>query len=255
MSVGGVLDEMSARIRVLEERNIQVLESLVGFVSRNDNTFHVPIHLTQGMETVLIGVGDAKRILDLDLVVLDPHGQEVTRDTLTDNVPVVRVTPRQSGTYVVKVVGASLARDIDDGFFAFIRGVESDAVVSIGDILRAAVTLAFYVESQGLQVEGVRWIPVLARTDAAVPVGFSRGASYVVLGVGAPTRVRNLDLTVSAPDGTVVGSDTEGDNTPLVPVRNAVQGTHTIVVRAEGMAEGVSAAHALLLWARDASSP
>jgi hypothetical protein len=253
VSAQDVLNEMTSRVQIMESKNVQILDTMVGFVSRDNNTFQFPVSLTQGVETIFVGVGDTKRILDLDLVVLDQRGKEVTRDTLTDNVPVVTVNPTYTGTYMVKIIGATLAEGVNDGFFGFIRGVGADSIVSITDTLTAATMMTAYVESQNFQVEGAQWIPVPAQTDVPTTIDLSADSAYIVMGIGAPTRISDLDLTVKGPDGTVVGSDTKTDNAPVVAVTGTTQATYTVVVRASAMAGDASDGHALVIWARNSA--
>ncbi len=253
VTVQDVLTLMTSRVQLMESRNVQILDTTVGYVTRDSPSFQMPVQLVQGVETIFVGVGDANRILDLDLVVLDQRGKEVARDTLTDNVPVVTVTPTYTGTFTVKIVGSALAEGVTDGFFGYMRGVATESVVTLGDTLAAATMMASYVESQDYQVEGAQWIPVPARTDVTTTIDLAGDATYLVLGLGSPARIRDLDLTVKGPDGSVVGSDTKDDNAPVVPVIDTTEATYTVVVRASGMAEDAVAGHAVVVWARRAA--
>jgi len=40
---------------------------------------------------------------DVDLYVMDPSGQEIGRDVLTDDYPVVEIPNAQDGTYTVRI--------------------------------------------------------------------------------------------------------------------------------------------------------
>ena len=56
-----------------------------------------------GVNYVILGVCD-NDCSDLDLRLFDPNGREVASDLLTDDNPVVNVTPRRTGTYTVRAI-------------------------------------------------------------------------------------------------------------------------------------------------------
>jgi hypothetical protein len=59
-------------------------------------------NLEKGMKYTITAVGD-KDSNDIDLVLYDENGHEVSRDYKNDGVPVVEVTPRWSGSFSLKV--------------------------------------------------------------------------------------------------------------------------------------------------------
>jgi hypothetical protein len=61
------------------------------------------VQLTGGTSYSMIGVCD-NDCSDLDLRLFDPAGREVASDVLSDDTPVVSVTPRRSGTYTVRAI-------------------------------------------------------------------------------------------------------------------------------------------------------
>jgi len=59
--------------------------------------------LFSGYEYVLIGAGDST-VRDLDIVLYDENWNQLAKDTMTDNVPMITGTPRWNGTFYVKVI-------------------------------------------------------------------------------------------------------------------------------------------------------
>lgn len=56
-----------------------------------------------GVKYAVVGGGDTGT-KDLDLYILDENGNEVVKDSLTDNYPVVEFTPRRSGRYTIRML-------------------------------------------------------------------------------------------------------------------------------------------------------
>lgn len=79
-------------------------EIFTGSLNNGANEF-VAVPLDIGMSYELIGTCDTD-CSDLDLVLFDPDGNQVDSDVQLDDVPIVSVSPRRSGTYRVKVIMA-----------------------------------------------------------------------------------------------------------------------------------------------------
>lgn len=252
VSVGEVLTSVAQAVTQIEAEGVQVVDCSVGFITRQDPVYQFPIQLTQGQDTMLVGVGDSSRILDLDIVVLDQRGKEITRDVLTDNMPIVTVKPTYTGTYMVQMKAASLAQGVNDGFFGFIRAAPTSSVISVADTILTAAMLSANVEGQSFQVETVQVTPVTHGSPLSTTVDLTGGHNYMLAGIGSPSRIADLDMSVTAPDGTLVGSDTQTDNAPVVAVLGSQQATYTVVLTAHTMLNGAPDGHALLMVARHA---
>ena len=66
--------------------------------------------LKKGTQYVLVG-GGCSDAHDVDIIVYDENWKEVGRDTKVDAVPVVRVKPKWSGTFHIKIKLASSTRN------------------------------------------------------------------------------------------------------------------------------------------------
>lgn len=80
-----------------------------GLLKRKGSTT-IKTTLKKNTKYVLIGggCGDA---YDVDIILYDENGKEVTRDTKVDAVPIVYVTPKWSGTFYIKVQMANSTRN------------------------------------------------------------------------------------------------------------------------------------------------
>lgn len=65
-------------------------------------TMTYTVTLYRGVDYILFAAGD-NNIEDLDIYLYDEEGNRVARDTLTDNYPVVSVTPRWTGEFKLQI--------------------------------------------------------------------------------------------------------------------------------------------------------
>jgi len=70
----------------------------------------VTITLNIGTDYQLMGVCDTD-CSDIDAILYDPKGNEVDRDVLDDDAPIVSVTPSRTGTYQVRVTMISCSAE------------------------------------------------------------------------------------------------------------------------------------------------
>ena len=77
-------------------------EPYVGSLRTGATSSHT-LQLSAGTSYQIIGVCD-NDCSDFDLRLYDPRGREVDSDLLTDDTPVVSVTPRRTGTYTVRAI-------------------------------------------------------------------------------------------------------------------------------------------------------
>lgn len=68
--------------------------------------------LYAGNNYKIVGIG-GKGIADLDMKLEDEDGATVAKDTETDNVPIVDVTPKAEGSFTVKVAASAMEKGFD----------------------------------------------------------------------------------------------------------------------------------------------
>ena len=107
-------DEWVAQVRRLlqqagkqfEDRGYAMTHRIYTGSLNNGRNEMVGLDLDIGTQYQIMGACDTD-CSDLDFVLYDAAGNEISSDVGTDDVPLVSVTPRRSGTYRVKVVMAT----------------------------------------------------------------------------------------------------------------------------------------------------
>ena len=92
--------------RTFEERGYSMTHRIYTGSLNNSRNEMVGLDLDIGTSYQIMGACDTD-CSDLDFVLYDPSGNQVDQDVETDDVPIVSVTPRRSGTYRVKVTMAT----------------------------------------------------------------------------------------------------------------------------------------------------
>jgi hypothetical protein len=106
-------DEWGAQVRrilqtagkTFEDRGYSMTHRIYTGSLNNSRNEMVGLDLDIGTQYQIMGACDTD-CSDLDFVLYDPAGNQVSEDVELDDVPIVSVTPRRSGTYRVKVVMA-----------------------------------------------------------------------------------------------------------------------------------------------------
>ena len=107
-------DEWVAQVRRLlqqagktfEDRGYSMTHRIYTGSLNNGHNEMVSLDLDIGTQYQIMGACDTD-CSDLDFVLYDAAGNQIDNDVETDDVPIVSVTPRRSGTYRVKVVMAT----------------------------------------------------------------------------------------------------------------------------------------------------
>lgn len=117
ISVSNVMKRATAVIDKLEESGAQVLFMQIDNVKKDAIALQ-SYTLTAGSEYAIIAIGDADRIQDIDLAVLDGNSDLAGKDNDDTNLAIVKVTPKKTQTYKMGVKGAGMTKN--DGFYAII---------------------------------------------------------------------------------------------------------------------------------------
>ncbi|MCB9742321.1 MAG: hypothetical protein H6741_25770 [Alphaproteobacteria bacterium] len=253
VSVGNVLLRMAEAILIMEENGVQVEEVTIDALSTSKQAHSITAPLEAGHDIWIVGVGDEDRIVNLDLIVLDAQGQELVRDQLDDNTPVLNFTPSYPGTYTIVAMATEMAEGVEDGFFGVAYGHHiGREPVSVADTLLQAALISSKLEEEEYQVVYARWLVVEPKTSVPVPLHLEGPAVYTVVGVGDSDRVKDLDLAVVDAQQNTVGEDVLRDNIPIVEIPASESGTWTAYARAAKMKRRrYKDAHALVLVARE----
>ena len=99
-SIDSQLSRLSGR---MEGRNMaQAARDLTGSL-RNGQRTDWTIFLVKGVDYRIHGVCD-NDCRDLDLVLLDERGNEISQDTSTDDIPIVNARPKWTGRFTLRVI-------------------------------------------------------------------------------------------------------------------------------------------------------
>jgi hypothetical protein len=212
-------------------------EPYIGSLRNGANASH-SLQLNAGTSYSLVGVCD-NDCSDFDLRLFDQRGRMVAEDVLTDDTPVLSVTPRFSGTYTVRAImtdcsdqpcrygigvygagggrGRGLSSPADEGGDEWTRQVAS--------LLSQAASSA---TSRGMRRTHSPYIGSL-RTGGSSnhSLQLNAGTSYSLVGV-CDNDCSDLDLRLFDPNGREVASDVLTDDTPVVSVTPRRTGTYTV---------------------------
>ena len=99
-AIDSQLTRLSAR---MESRNMaQASRDLTGSL-RNGQRTEWTIFLVKGVDYRIQGVCD-NDCRDLDQVLLDERGNEISQDTSTDDIPIVNARPKWTGRFTLRVI-------------------------------------------------------------------------------------------------------------------------------------------------------
>jgi hypothetical protein len=242
--VGALLDQAAsvATSNGLRRTHTPYIGSL-----REDATAGHTLQLDAGVRYQLIGVCD-NDCSDFDLRLFDPRGREVASDVLTDDTPVLSVTPRMGGTYTVRAIMTACSDQPcrygigvyggrgngggDNGGGG--RGVVDNGGSSnggdqwAGQVARLLNQASSIATNQGMRRTHDTYIGSL-RTGGTSnhSVQLNGGTSYSLIGV-CDNDCSDLDLRLFDPSGREVASDVLTDDTPVVNVTPRRTGTYTV---------------------------
>lgn len=89
-------------VSVIEPRGYDTLRNEDSDVLAQGQTMTYTVTLYGGVSYVLFAAGD-ENIRDLDILLYDENGNLIDHDTSTDNIPVVSVTPKWTGSFKLNV--------------------------------------------------------------------------------------------------------------------------------------------------------
>jgi len=222
-------------------------EPYIGSLRTGATTNH-QVQLNAGTAYSLIGVCD-NDCSDFDLRLYDPRGREVASDVLTDDTPVLNVTPRFGGTYTVRAIMTSCSDQPcrygigvygggrgngGGGNGGGGRGLSSDGGGNGGgdqweaQVARLLSQAASMATDNGMRRTHTPYIGSL-REGATYnhTLQLNGGTAYSLIGV-CDNDCSDLDLRLYDANGREVASDVLTDDTPVVNVTPRRTGTYTV---------------------------
>lgn len=96
--------------QALKKQNISFRDNYWHGLLKYKGSTTIKTTLKAGTQYVLVG-GGCNDAYNVDIIVYDENWNEVGRDTKNDTVPIVRVKPKWSGTFHIKVQMANSTRN------------------------------------------------------------------------------------------------------------------------------------------------
>ncbi len=221
----------SERVRAFaEERTGYTLVGNVETGSLNaDREGLFPVELESGSRYVVVGFCDDD-CGDLDLVLLDPSGTEVTSDVLADAEPVLSFTAEASGRYQIRIVMV----DCSVGPCAYAVGVyaggEGDLPELARDMEGRLARFRAEYESQGFTEMGEPKNGTLTTgQEIRFPLALRAGLEYRIV-AACDNDCEDLDLLLFDATGKEATSDVLGDAIPVLQVTPDAAGEYRVAV-------------------------
>lgn len=120
-SMSALLDDVNTWVDLLYSSGYSVANVYIDRMHPG-SSYQVSRSLYSGNDYIIIGVG-GHGVADLDLKLYDSDGNLIAKDTSTDNIPTITVSPSRSATYIVEtdIYSIGVTEDPDgEYFFAYI---------------------------------------------------------------------------------------------------------------------------------------
>jgi hypothetical protein len=192
-----------------------------------------------GVKYAVVGGGD-NGTKDLDVYILDENGNEVAKDALADNIPIVEFTPRRSARYTIRVVMYDSGPNGGFGTVGVLKvgGYE----VPIRNQATALANLVSQANSVDRQVKeqvyfssgGNQW----AVFGSIIPSGSDLTINNITPGdgrrvwvTGGDTTVDDVDLYLSDSNGRLLVKDEDDDARPLLDYRTKLDQRYSVRIK------------------------
>jgi hypothetical protein len=192
-----------------------------------------------GVKYAVVGGGD-NGTKDLDVHVLDENGQEVVKDDLTDNNPIVQFTPRRSGRYTIKVVMYDAGENGGFGTIGILKqgGYEvpvRNQSTALANLVAEANSLDRRVkETVYFSSGGNQW----AVFGSIIPSGadltvnnLTPGAGQRVWVCGGDTTVEDVDTYLYDQDNKLLKKDEDDDARPFLSHRTQAGERYSVKIK------------------------
>ncbi len=182
---------------------------------RDDREILFPVQLSPGRGYMVVGFCDSD-CTDLDLVLLDPSGVEVTSDILLDAAPLISFTAETSGRYQVKVVMVSCSVEPCGYAVGIMEGSGEGTPGLGGDMDTRMRSFRTEYHTDGFAEAGQMETGALQEgQEIRFPVTLQEGLEYRVVGV-CDNDCQDLDLILFDSRGAEVEADRLTDAIPIL---------------------------------------
>lgn len=218
----------------------------------DDAITNLTVNLDAGKSYEIWGVCD-QDCSDIDMVLYDDNDNEIDSDLLTDDKPLVEVTPRHTGGFRIKVTMANCranpcrygvgvwsknatANDANNANSVNSSGNSGSTSSSSGtDQWEAVVRAQLNTAGQQEQGNGYQMSHeiFMGRLDddanESLTIPLDGGNEYILIGK-CDQDCSDMDLTIYDPSGNEVASDLATDDSPTLHIKSAVNGNYRLKV-------------------------
>lgn len=211
--------------KVISSHGEEIVDSFTESIisGENDDTWSTSYAFSEGIYYIY-AQGDGLCLTDIDMYVYGDGEEALFQDALSDNSPMLRLVVGPEGAeYRIEIYGFSLV--CEKGFFNLTIAkpgvVITDPQAYIENELTEWRTTA---ENQGYEILGEYMGTVYggANEDGIIcgeeTWTMQLGPGFYTLYASGGAHIQDLDLTVNDADGKPLGSDTSGDNIPVVRI-------------------------------------
>ena len=208
---------------------------LGAYIRPGDNSwFQMP--LEGGVQYVFAGAVDKK--CDLDILIEDSRGRQLAADDATDNVPVVRFTPPSTQVYKMRLKLYSAPGSRFCGIVLLKEGGWTLPIENLGasaaQMLSRCEQVSSVAAAKFLDVSG-EWAVIgsVCRNGGSAgwsDMKFGTGRRVVVTGADVHSRDTDLQLRKDGGSNSVVDTDADGDNQPVLEFRSQGSDRYSLLI-------------------------
>lgn len=240
------LGQLGLVIQKVEDEGYQITDMSLGLIFE-ERTASMSVKLQADEGVILVGLGDQRRLADLDMAVFDELGGLMASDELPDTMPVIIFTAPRAGVYDARVRIARTEAAYRGGFYAMVQGRPTEErVVSVADTWAEMMDAVELLERDGYQVLRSEWQTLAVNERGTVRFEMPEAASAcTALVLGSSARSRSLALSVLDPSKAQVGEDGAHGQRAVVTFASGGPGNYELVMHARQLRRRASETHAV----------
>jgi hypothetical protein len=251
-SVGPVLEDLGELVTHIQGQGVQVTDISLGRVKDDGIGSSVTLQNLGGVNIVTVGLGDARRIVDLDLAVSDGKGGNWS-DQMTDNNPVVQYESPEGGAEVTaKLVVAQAVGEATEGFYILVNGfqTEPDGIIDTSGMVQMLQLASGLAENMSLRFLSGNMVVMPAGQNSTIELNIPVGAASqcLIMAFGDPNRTKKLAITVADNAGNPLAAEKGKGITSALVSTNTVSSKYRVVLTPK-LESGYGDAHAMAIAA------
>lgn len=192
-----------------------------------------------GVKYAVVGGGD-NGTKDLDIYILDENGNEVAKDALADNFPIVEFTPPRNGRYTIRVLMYASGENGGFGTVGILKvnGFEvpiRNQATALANLITEANGVDRQVKEQVyFSSGGNQWAvfgSIIASGSDLTINNLTPGEGRRAWVTGGDTTVDDIDLYLSDSNNRLLVKDEDDDARPLLDYRTKANNRYSIRIK------------------------